>query len=57
MGIILEDDCLPLPNFFLFCEELLIKYRYNKKITHISGNNFQCGIKRGNADYYFSEYK
>ena len=55
-GIILEDDCLPLPIFFNFCEEILNKYRYNNKITHISGNNFQCGIQRGNADYYFSEY-
>lgn len=45
-GIILEDDCLPDPSFFQFCEELLKHYRNNPKIMHISGNNFQCGRKR-----------
>ena len=26
-GIILEDDCLPAPAFFNFCDNLLEKYR------------------------------
>ena len=26
-GIVLEDDCVPDPSFFLFCQELLEKYR------------------------------
>ncbi|MEY8768498.1 nucleotide-diphospho-sugar transferase [Francisella philomiragia] len=56
MGIILEDDCLPSQSFFWFCEELLQKYKNNKKIGMISGDNFQRGIKRGEADYYFSVY-
>ena len=55
-GIILEDDCLPHPGFFVFCETLLDYYRDNEKIMHISGNNFQYGRKRGNASYYFSTY-
>lgn len=55
-GIILEDDCLPDLSFFGFCEELLKKYKNNKKIMMISGNNFQFGIKRGDSDYYFSKY-
>ena len=55
-GIILEDDCLPNPDFFRFCEAMLKKYRHNKRIMHIGGNNFQNGIKRGNASYYFSSY-
>jgi hypothetical protein len=55
-GVILEDDCLPLTSFFLFCSELLERYRDNEKIAHISGNNFQMGMQRGNADYYFSRY-
>ncbi|WP_081212330.1 hypothetical protein [Salegentibacter sediminis] len=53
-GIILEDDCLPGNSFFPFCEELLIKYRDNKKVYHIGGSNWQKGNKRGDADYYFS---
>jgi len=55
-GIILEDDCLPCPDFFVFCEALLDYYRSNERIMEISGDNFQRGIKRGDASYYFSAY-
>lgn len=55
-GIILEDDCLPSTSFFCFCEQLLIKYKYNERIFHISGNNFQNGFWRGSGDYYFSKF-
>ena len=55
-GIILEDDCLPHPDFFRFCEELLDYYRDNERIMEITGDNFQFGRKRGNASYYFSKY-
>lgn len=56
MGIILEDDCLPSQSFFWFCEELLERYKDDERIGMISGDNFQKGIKRGEADYYFSVY-
>lgn len=55
-GIILEDDCLPDPSFFHFCDELLEKYRDDERVAMISGDNFQNGIQRGEADYYFSQY-
>lgn len=55
-GIILEDDCIPNPSFFQFCQLLLEKYRDNEKVMHIGGVNFQDGKKRGNASYYFSLY-
>lgn len=55
-GIILEDDCLPNPSFFDYCNDLLNKYKDNSKIMLISGDNFQDGIKRGTGDYYFSKY-
>jgi hypothetical protein len=55
-GIILEDDCLPHPDFFYFCEILLNYYRHEKKIFQITGSNFQNNIKRGKASYYFSNY-
>ncbi len=54
-GIILEDDCLPSQSFFWFCEELLEKYKDNMRVWQIGGCNFQDGIKRGEASYYFSE--
>lgn len=55
-GIIIEDDCLPDLSFFHFCEALLDKYKDDKRVWHISGNNFQNGIQRGEASFYFSMY-
>jgi len=55
-AIILEDDCLPHPTFFRFCEELLEKYRNDERIAMISGNNFLFGRKRTEYSYYFSRY-
>ena len=54
--IILEDDCLPHLSFFRFCEELLDRYRDDKRICMISGNNFQQGKIRTRNSYYFSRY-
>ena len=55
-AIILEDDCLPDPSFFRFCEELLETYRDDERIAMISGDNFQFGVERGDGSYYFSRY-
>ncbi|WMW24311.1 hypothetical protein RE474_09415 [Methanolobus sediminis] len=55
-AIILEDDCLPHPTFFRFCDELLEKYRNDERIAMISGDNFQFGRKRTEYSYYFSRY-
>ena len=55
-AIILEDDCLPHPTFFRFCEEMLEKYRDDERIAMISGANFQFGRKRNEYSYYFSRY-
>jgi hypothetical protein len=55
-AIILEDDCLPHPTFFRFCEELLNRYRDDERIMAISGDNFQFGRKRTEHSYYFSRY-
>jgi hypothetical protein len=55
-GIILEDDDLPDPSFFPFCQELLEKYRTDERVMHISGNNFLPKNKNytGTDSYYFS---
>jgi hypothetical protein len=37
--LVLEDDYLPDPTFFRFCEELLNRYRSEPKVTTISGTN------------------
>jgi hypothetical protein len=55
-AIILEDDCLPHPSFFAYCQELLDRYRDDERIGAISGNNFQEGMSRTPHSYYFSKY-
>lgn len=55
-AIILEDDCLPHPSFFRYCEELLERYRDDQRIAVISGDNFQFGHRRNDDSYYFSKY-
>jgi hypothetical protein len=55
-GIILEDDCLPVPSFFRFCDEMLERYRSDPRVALISGDNFQFGRQYGPASYYFSRY-
>lgn len=55
-GIILEDDCLPDPTFFRFCDELLERYRDDKRVYCVSGDatsRFHSG--EGNS-YWFSPY-
>ncbi len=52
--IILEDDCLPHPTFFRFCQELLTYYRDDQRVGMISGDNFQFGHRFNDDSYYFS---
>ena len=53
-GVILEDDCLPCPGFFRFAETMLERFRDDERVMHIAGVNFQDGVRRGNADGFFS---
>ena len=53
-GIILEDDCLPHPDFFRYAALMLSHYRNDERIMHINGSNCQNGIRRGEGDIYFS---
>lgn len=55
-AIILEDDCLPHPSFFRFCQELLDQYKDDDRISLISGINFQDGKNKTKYSYYFSRY-
>lgn len=54
-GIVLEDDCLPHPDFFSYCEELLERYKNDEKVLFINStlydNHWQC-----EASYDFSHY-
>lgn len=55
-GIILEDDCLPNEYFFDYCEELLIKYKNDDQVMHITGSNLNDQIKFGDGSYFYSLY-
>ena len=54
-AIILEDDCLPDPTFFSFCSHLLICYRDDPRVMHISGS---CFLTQPCTDhsYWFSRH-
>lgn len=54
-AIILEDDCLPHPSFFPFCEELLARYRDDRRVGIISGQNSLRGYRRSADSYYFAQ--
>ena len=55
MGIVMEDDCLPHPDFFGYCEELLNRYKDDEKVRFINAtlydDRWQC-----EASYDFSRY-
>jgi hypothetical protein len=53
-AIILEDDCLPHPSFFPFCQELVERYREDSRVAMISGDNFVGKPLPNGYSYYFS---
>jgi hypothetical protein len=55
-GVILEDDVLPLPTFFDFCDELLARYRDDHRVGMISGCNLVSNRYSPCESYFFSRY-
>lgn len=53
-AIILEDDCLPDPSFFPFCQELLARYAHDQRVGMIGGRNNMGTWKNGEASYLFA---
>lgn len=56
-AIILEDDCVPHPDFFRFCDELLEKYKDDERVSQISGSSFLFNRFEMRESYYFSKYQ
>lgn len=52
-GIIFEDDIVPTKAFFSFCDQMIEKFRDDKRIWYISGDNF-LNANPGGYDYIFS---
>jgi hypothetical protein len=55
-AIILEDDCVPHPTFFPYCEELLDRYKDDERVMVISGQKSQIQYHRTQYSYSFSRY-
>lgn len=52
-GVILEDDCVPHPDFFRFCADVLPRYKYDLRIMQVS--SFAPYPDRNHPyDYHFS---
>lgn len=54
-GIVMEDDCLPHPDFFEYCEELLNQYDGNPQVQFINSTLYHDKWKC-EASYGFSHY-
>ena len=54
-GIVLEDDCLPSPDFFIFCSAVLEHYRNDERIMHVNGTVF-AAPQYPEHDVWFSRY-
>jgi hypothetical protein len=55
-AIIVEDDCLPHPDFFRFCTEMLARYREDERVALVCGSNFMHGQQFTPHSYYFGHY-
>jgi hypothetical protein len=55
-AIILEDDCLPEPSFFTYCEALLERYRDDERVMEIAGSSLTADSVDTDGSYYFSKY-
>ena len=56
-AIVLEDDCVPSVAFFEFCDFFLDKYKDDKNIGFISGNNFVKGYqKKEGIDHIYADF-
>jgi len=54
-GIVMEDDCLPHPDFFEYCQELLERYQSNPQVLFINATLYNDKWKCS-ASYDFSHY-
>lgn len=55
--IILEDDTIPSKSFFQYCDILLEKFKFNKRISLVSGCNLKVSLNsKIKHDYFFSKY-
>ena len=54
--IVLEDDCIPEPTFFPFCDILLERYRHDARVMQVCGSNRLLRWKEDRQSYHFGYY-
>lgn len=54
MGIVLEDDAVPHPDFFPYCEELLLRYKDDTSVRAIGSMKIVQEKEYSDGSYYFS---
>jgi hypothetical protein len=55
-AIILEDDIVAPLSFLLFAQQMLKKYKDDKRIGTVTGSNFTPIPLPNNTDYFFAKY-
>jgi hypothetical protein len=55
-AIVLEDDILPDPSFFGFCQDLLARYRHDEQCMGIGGYNVLGEWRRAECSYFFHRH-
>lgn len=53
-AIVLEDDVLPHPTFFRYCQDLLDRYADQPRVLAISGHKYPCEPRTAPYSYRFS---
>lgn len=56
-AIVLEDDCIPTPDFFRFCERMLEEYRDDERVMAVNGTNRLETWRPDRQDYHFVTYQ
>ena len=54
-GIVLEEDCVPTLGFFSYADQLIAKFKDDRRVWFISGDNF-INYNPGGYDYIFSHH-
>ena len=55
-GIVLDDDCVPDPTFFVFSQDMLERYRHDPRVMMVCGTNYLGHWKEGRQSYHFSHF-
>ena len=56
VGMILEHDCVPHPDFFTYCGHFLTAFENQPQVMHIGANSYKPSSSIWSSKNYFSKY-